>query len=604
MADAKVPVPDKVRLCAVDCEASGLHPDDGARVSTVSFAYLDQHDNIVSHAYAFDQGPIIGKAGVVPQGDLFEADLLQWQSDPDVWYGLLAWLGRQPLVFHHARYDLLMLRAGTRALPGADLTPAFRWDTMLAQRLLDPTESAGLKECAMRFWGEAEAAPMDELQQWMAARKIRRYDLVAPEVMLPYAKQDAALTLRLALLQFDRIEQGEVEAHLVQREMQVCRVLVGMERRGIGINQAALATAERQRLELEQKLEAALPFRPSTLAGARRWFFETKNVPPHCHTDKSGPALRECCVRQLVARQDPGAAEWAELVKVRSAGDKWYRPWLLGMGDDGRLRTEFNQTLRHTMRFSSGRFNLQALPHDYRIAQGLLPPRSLIQAAPGYELWEMDLAGAEVRVAARYAHCERMLSLIEAGEDLHGQTAQDLFDVAPDNPAFFEYRQVSKRCNFGLIYNVGLNTFQRDVEKHTGVVLSEQRTRDVVQRWRALYPEFGRINRRAEMAVRQRGYVKLVSGRLRWFTPDEEYHKAFNAIVQGGIAEQSKDTMIQFDRRWPETLVLQIHDSLVVEVSAGGAVAVVDQMCALWSEMATATFKVPMLAEAKPWHKN
>jgi hypothetical protein len=58
----------------------------------------------------------------------------------------------------------------------------------------------------------------------------------------------------------------------------------------------------------------------------------------------------------------------------------------------------------------------------------------------------------------------------------------------------------------------------------------------------------------------------LISGRRRYFEKGENTHKAFNAVIQGNVAEFMKDEMLWIDKMYPGTLLLQIHDSVVLEL--------------------------------------
>jgi DNA polymerase-1 len=278
----------------------------------------------------------------------------------------------------------------------------------------------------------------------------------------------------------------------------------------------------------------------------------------------------------------------------------WYQGYLDKVGPDGRIRTDLRQTGTISMRSSSQRVNLQALPHDYRLeaVEGLPSPRSLFVPAPGMLLYELDLSQAELRHAAKAAKCETILALLRAGEDVHGSTASRLFGVTASDGTWKQYRNVAKRANFSAIFGIGAPKFNVDVEKQTGVKLGEARAGEILTAWRSLYPEFQVAMARAERLAIKRGWIKLAGGRLRWFAPYESPHKAFNQYVQGSLAQAKKRWMVEVDRELPGTLVLEVHDSLVEEVwseaEAKRAAVIGEQVC---SEF----LGVPMLVDVKQW---
>ncbi len=594
-------LPDTVDDIVVwDVESSGLHPDDGATVSTIAVAYREG-GVLQAWAFPFDQGPVSDK---VRKASLFDEQDSEGNLPEQEWRALMAWLARQALVAHNAKFDLLMTQAGTRQWVGADLSDNVVWDTELASWVLDPLAGKGLDDNAERhLHDDSKERTRKALKPYLGPVSNPRYDLVPIGVMSEYARSDALLEYRLWEHQQQRLNSGEDHLRpIIQHELDVMQVLFRMEQRGIGYDLEGSRRAEAEARKLLQRCIDRLPFRP-TPNEASNWFTRQGAI-PHCVTAKGGRlSVGECCVRTFIEQGIAGAREWSQYTKIDHAIGKYFAGYADRLGKDGRLRTSFQQAGTITFRFSSQRVNLQALPHDYRLEalEGVASPRSLFRAKPGHQLWEMDLSQAELRRGAKVAGCQSMLQLIEAGEDLHDDTCRKLFGIDKDSPLWFERRQTTKRCNFGLIYQVGPDTFQRDLEKHTGIKISRHESETIVRNWRDLYPEFPAINRRAEQKARTAGFIRLVGGRLRWFQPYEELHKAFNAKIQGDIAELMKLAMVKLDRDWPGTLLLQIHDSLVVELPATEADDLAREMSRSLSEVATATFGVLMTSDVKRW---
>jgi DNA polymerase I-like protein with 3'-5' exonuclease and polymerase domains len=590
-------LPKGRRIVTCDTETSGLYPDDGARVSAVSVAWRNDVGGIESRAFPFDQGAL-DKPGIGTPS-LFEVDTNLGERE---WHELMKWLFQQNVVMHHAKFDLQILHAGHRVYGGGvDLSAAVIWCTQVAQWVIDPEHSSSLKPTSARLWGEDERAEQDAIKP-LLAKNGNRFDLLPWDVLWPYAAKDAELTLRLYewqlnwLQERDGVEAAEIFEQL-DLEFAVSRTLTRMAYRGIGYDSPrSLEEAAKARSMLAQ-LQNALPFKPTPM-GARRYFFDTLKAMPHCVTkENKTPSVAECCVRSLIAQRVPHADEFAALQKVQHAIGTWYEGYAMATGADGRLRTDFKQAGTSTMRFASKRVNLQAIPQDFRLErlEGIVTPRSLFMAKEGYELWEFDLAQAEARVAAKVAKCVPWLEMFESAEprDLHSETAIRLFGDAE-----YEHRQLAKRANFSLIYGVGPTTFKRDTEKQAGLILTEYEARSIVESWRKLYPEFGRAAKRWERTATTQGRVQLLDGRWRYFAPHEELHKAFNAVIQGSIAQFVKRWMVATDEY--ADVLLQIHDSIVVEVDKNSE-DVIDTIVETGTWMATEFFEVPMYAESKQW---
>jgi len=494
------------------------------------------------------------------------------------------------------------------------------WDTMLVQAFFDPDQSVALKKSAKRLFGVDADADQKALLAAMGKQGTgltKRYDLTPWKIMGPYAATDPELTLLLAENQLRRISEGDhpgdsrfpQHPHLrnpnlvwdqIDKEFELSRVLLKMEKRGVGYDvQTSKLGARRLQAEME-RVRQTIPYDPTKLDEIRRFYFAPKSegglgVMPLKLSEKTNvPSVDEAQMRLLMQSGHPGAAEYDQWSHCKSALGKWYRGWADRTGTDGRLRTSFKQCVMAeeragakpggtiSGRLAVGRVQLQAIPHNGQLPEVVrdIPVRDLIHARPGHALWEMDLPQGEVRIATVVVNCRAMWDVIDSGEDLHGANAKRIFGVTEDDPRFKDLRGVAKRIVFGTLYGAGVRTLRKQILEFTGIDYSEDETREAKQAFEHTYPEFPRvarqIQRKADRTLGGAGYVNLVDGRKRWFGPDEFGHKAFNAVIQGGLAQSGKTWMIQVERQLPGIQVLAIHDSIVVEVpdnEAGAAQA-------------------------------
>lgn len=595
-------------------------------------------------ALPFDQGPE-GKPGWNGQGtlDLFGAGTgEQVNLSESEWRDTMSWLlggwgGTKSLCGHNLLYDLIITQAGTRHWSGEDLIGVARWDTLLACRELWPTESGALKTTAARLWGEEQIEEQTALRRWLGPKTDPRFDLVPWDIIRPYAVKDAILTLRLLMLQLDLVGAGESlsagsnDPHWsLEREFEVMRLLVRMERRGLPYDRvSSLQVADGLR-RYQRGLGERLPFRP-TAPAAKKYFFGSPDevtdrgvrclgLRPDKVSERTGSASLDTeAVGLLASRGVEWAAEWGLYNKIEHAIGKWYQGYADACGADGRLRCRFRQTGTRTGRFSVERINLQALPHEYRLGawrkveqdpdwQGWMTggpdwsgvqreipgPRDLIakrvRELPGWSLWDLDLAQAELRVASMLAGCERMAALVRSGQDLHGATATALFDVKPGDPDWSVMRQLGKRSNFSLLFDVGWRTFKASISKEIGLELGTAQAQRIVRDWKALYPEHvaavhRTMRRVARMPVGAR-YVELANGKHKYFGPGDDTHKAHNNRVQGSIGQLVLDWLLATERivqangidRTPDGgqggVVLTVHDSITLLLPDGLAGAI------------------------------
>jgi len=594
---------------AYDTEGSGLFTDDGARVSACSLAWRDEDSGkIQALAIPFDQGTNgtfhgDGQAELpcgpkqLPAshakriGKWAPADLWAPNRTPREWTYLHEWLSKQKLVMHHKKYDCLMDWAGLRNRPGTaiDLMPCVVWDTQLFQGVIEPRESTSLKPTAIRLHlgveegiaPGAEGLEQEALAQWTGPKDDPRYDLIPWNTLSPYSRLDAVYTLKLYEYQQDWLSNAADAAKLRQLgrvDFDLAQVLYNMERRGVALDSEGLRGQAQTLHKMIGQAKEKVPFR-ATYPGAQKWFFGPSaegglgHLPYNDKLTKTGrPQVDEEVISRLVLDEAKGATEFQQFAELQSAASKWYDPWPALAGADGRIRTCHRQSHVVSGRLSVERWQAQAMPHDYQIPEGLVPPKAYLVPAPGCELWEGDLSQAEIRVATAIAKCTPMLRMLKQGVDSHDAATKLMFyadqelAAAKQLTTWGRHRDVSKRCNLGILYGSGVKTLRATIAKFTGIDYPDDLVRGWISDWRGAFPQFAQaLDGYAELASTQ-GYVRLITGRTRPFSDWEPVHKAFNQVIQGSVAEVMKLAMIEFDQTYPGMLLLQIHDSLVAEI--------------------------------------
>jgi len=604
---------------------------------------------VVAHGQGGLLGGLTGWTPDAPKPDSENLGVVEWSA-------LMTWLvqvGRLVgLTAHNAKFDIHLTNAGVRWDPrqGVDLMPWVTWDTQggadiwTGWRTSDSGRATtSLKPTAAWLWGEHEGDEKAVISKYLKQKKLPkgRWDLMPWRVIAKYADDDARKTARLR--RWQEVEQARVKScragkqfaefgwtagwspESFERRMDTMRMLTRVERRGLPFNsdlaREMAAVLDERIAEVEGKLEAVLGL--VTLPVAKHYWFgsgdklvgekgKQKDVrglglDVYALTEGGEPVVDIATLAKMHRDGYPLVEEWMAYKKLTDAKSRWYEGWTNRAGPDGRLRTGFRQNGTASGRFSVEEIQLQAIPADYKVKGGPLAgldtPRDLIQAGvpEGYDLWEMDLAQAELRVAADMAGCVRMLEMIEAGEDLHGYTAKELFGIDESHPDWGMYRQVAKRGNFSLIFGVGWRTFSATLWKEAGVDWGEQETRKMIAAWNALYPEFKAAIRRHEAVVMDRyakhgvGWIEeKTTGERRWFTkwdveffnPDrgrleKSAHKAFNQRVQPALAQYGIDRWLAEEKwlaeRYDGTehervgagLVLMVHDSSVLLLPSG-----------------------------------
>ncbi len=266
---------------------------------------------------------------------------------------------------------------------------------------------------------------------------------------------------------------------------------------------------------------------------------------------------------------------------------------------DGRIHTSFQQTLTRTGRISSTEPNMQNIPVRTELGSEL---RRFFKAKQGTTLLDADYSQIELRVLAHIADDENMIAAFASGEDIHTNTAAQVFDMPPlfVTPIM---RSRAKAVNFGIVYGIGAYSLSQDI----GVSMSE--ASDYIKNYLATYSGVKRYMADTIEFGKEHGYVKTLFERRRYLPeltssirPTREFGKrvAMNTPIQGTAADIIKIAMVRVSNRLKaeklkSRLILQVHDELIVESPIDEA----DTAAKLLQEEmeAAVSLSVPMEAE-------
>ena len=244
------------------------------------------------------------------------------------------------------------------------------------------------------------------------------------------------------------------------------------------------------------------------------------------------------------------------------------------VADDGRIHTNFQQTVAATGRLSSTDPNLQNIP--VRTEEGRQIRTAFIPGAGFESLITADYSQIEMRIMAHLSDDAGLIDAFRSGEDLHTAVAMKAFGL-PAEEVTPEMRRRIKAMSYGLAY--GLSAFGLSGQLKISV-------EDAREQMDAYFARFGGIRDYLERSVdiaRREGYTETLLGRRRYLpdlTSDNRQRRqmaermALNAPIQGSAADIIKVAMLGVQRRIAaeglrSRLLLQVHDELVCEVAAG-----------------------------------
>lgn len=267
----------------------------------------------------------------------------------------------------------------------------------------------------------------------------------------------------------------------------------------------------------------------------------------------------------------------------------------------GRVHCDFNQTMTATGRLSSNSPNLQNIP--VRSAEGRRIRRAFI-AADGMQIASADYSQIELRLMAHFSADDNLLAAFARGDDIHRQTAAEVFHTLPQK-VDANQRRAAKAINFGLIY--GMSAF--GLSRALGVPRAQAQS--YIDRYFSRYPGVAAYMERTRAEAKQKGYVETAFGRrlpaasaARGYAAEAAAARAaINAPMQGSAADLIKIAMLEADKWLAENkmqtrMVSQVHDELLLEVANGEADAVREKLPALMCA-AQSQLTVPLVVDVR-----
>jgi len=374
------------------------------------------------------------------------------------------------------------------------------------------------------------------------------------------------------------LEENDLDKVYREMELPLSRVLGMMELQGVGLNCDYLKSLEEkftdQLMEITCQIDEASGGESVNLNSPKQvgaLLFEKLDLPIIKKTKTGASTDVEVLTKldQMGLSPIPGLImKFRELDKLVStyvsALPKLINP------NTKKIHTHFNQTVAATGRLSSDRPNLQNIP--IRTENGRLIRKAFVPS-PGNLLVAADYSQVELRLLAHFSEDPIMVDAFLKDEDIHAQTAAEVFEVELSKVTR-EERSSAKGINFGLMYGQSsfglaqsLGISRRDAKEYiTNYFLKFSRVKSYLDELKEIASE--------------KGYSETMFGRKR-FLPDINSSNrtiksmaerlAINSPIQGTAADIIKVAMINIDKTLCEKnmkskMILQVHDELIFEV--------------------------------------
>lgn len=383
----------------------------------------------------------------------------------------------------------------------------------------------------------------------------------------------------LAIL-YDRflpqLQEKEMHKLYSQVELPLCAVLADMQKEGISVSRQAL-TLYGKKLNLRLKdLESAIiteageEFNINSPQQLGQILFEKMGLPPVKKT-KTGYSTNVEVLEKL--REDHPDCGIIALIMEQRQLSKLHSTYVKGLLKElspmDKIHTKLQNTVTATGRLSSTEPNLQNIPIRTPLGAEI---RHMFVAEQGKILVDADYSQIELRLLAHMAGDTAMISAFLSGEDIHSQTASQVFHV-PVEEVTADMRRSSKAVNFGIVYGMSAFSLSQDI----GVTVEE--AKQYIKRYFDTYPQVKEFLDSAVQQAKTSGYSTTLYGRRRpipelksekYLTRSFGERIAQNSPIQGTAADIIKMAMVAVSNRLKKEntsakLVLQVHDELILQ---------------------------------------
>ena len=448
------------------------------------------------------------------------------------------------------------------------------------------------------------------------------------KILLPYMEQDCINTLAIFQRQVPLIIKAK-QSDLIRVEMESTRILSAIECNGMKFNlETATAAAHDMRIKLEtmdwelidafdmdiniaskQELSAAL-FGGVLKRDGLAWFprklkayltakdmcpleYKSKKcvvetqlsgigfvpakgsalkVKGYFSVDKTqiggltGKTKKQKLVKKLLTERSSLAQALSSLAGKNEDDDKGL---INKVQSDGRIHSQYNQTIAKTGRLTSKDPNGQNLPRE-----GTSPIKESIEPEFDFILGA-DLSQVEWRAAAHMSQDPVMLAEIAAGIDPHRENAIHVFGADPATEGTKEFKQIrtiAKIVTFRLLYGGGAFGFWIDSKMPN---YSKKKWEGIVNKFYAKYRVLKQWQEdNISTVYKNGGWLQNPTGRIFWFSKDSkgyDIRQIKNYPVQSlATADIMKLAMCIIYKKfvaagYKSKIITQVHDSLIFD---------------------------------------
>ena len=498
-----------------------------------------------------------------------------------------------PKIFHNYKFDIVSLPTIGITLDSTTVFCSLKMAHLINENLF----SYKLNSVAAYFLGPGPENQKDMSEEMKKFLEEFGWAWVPVEMMIPYAVRDAELLYRLAEKLWPLfLDEGLMDYWKHKQEF--VDVIIAMESLGVRIDtalceeQAAIGEAR-----MAEIIEALGGYSPGSSGDLKVLLIDKLGLPIYKVSEKTKkPSFDKFAMEyyddDLKRMNSPMATLILEYRGWQKTVTSNYKPYLTLLSPDGNLRPNYKLHGTKTGRMSCEKPNLQQIPRVSSKPWNGHLKRAFIPR-DGYSLYEADYSQLELRLSAAYAKEDSLKEIFAEGRDIFTEMSQVLQMTRQDTKTFVYSTQ----------YGAGVRRIK------TALGVAEATARQIRENYFIQYPGLKLVSDRAQGMARTHGKIKLWAGRWRHFrSRDEEAHKAFNSIIQGGAADIVEKVMVKLYQAVHNDecrMLLQVHDSVVFEIKNGREDFYRDRIVKIMEDVdaitAPESFDVKFHVEFKRW---
>lgn len=444
------------------------------------------------------------------------------------------------------------------------------FDPSIAEYLLDPTKS---NYEASHLIGLYENQTIAAPEEFLGKGKNKKSLLEAEDDVIGYLSRLHKFLPKVMAAQEEKLKDLDMWELFSAIEMPLVETLASMEHEGIIVDEGVLeeigdALAEEiQGLETSIYEDAGSEFNINSTKQLAEVLFEDLKLTPIKKT-KTGFSTSQD-VLEKIQKEHPiveRILKYRQLTKIQST---YVEGLKAEIAPDGKIHSQFQQTITATGRISSTNPNLQNIPIKTDVGRSI---RKAFLPKDGAEFIDADYSQIELRILAHISGDPVMQKAFKDDADIHTTTASQVFHVDPKDVTSL-MRSRAKAVNFGIVYGISDYGLSQDLD------IPRKEAKEYIDNY---LNKFSGVHQFMEDIVetgKAQGYVETLFHRRRYI-PELAAKNfsvrsfgervALNMPIQGTAADMMKKAMVAVYRKLKDEglkakLLLQVHDELIIE---------------------------------------